>query len=175
MNKTVTEATRAVAGILALSIVGAVTFGYLWMFLGYLRFYGLEPGVVARAIPLELIDYGNSFLNMIAAAIDRYNVSFQGNARFGSGIGMIAAACCSLLLFKNKPVQVKVVAAFLAGAIVGGRFCLTFTSSPAPFLVSALFVALVFAAVQKLAQQKLPPLPTIDFWQSKTTEGNQTL
>lgn len=159
--KSLAEMARAVAMVMILAAVSAIFFGYVWVAVGWMRFYGLEPGVVASAVPLDTIDYKNGFLNAVAQLVDLYNISFQGNARFGSGIGVIAGACASLLLLQHCSRPTKIVSAAVAGAAVGGRFCLTFTSAPAPFLLMIALGAFSFALIQFFVEEKLPSLPAV--------------
>lgn len=156
----IAEMVRSVATVMVSGAVAAIFFGYVWVVVGWMRFYGLEPGVVALAVPLETIDYKYGFLNTVAQLIDLYNISFQGNARFGSGIGVIAGACASLLLLQKCTRPTKIVSAAVAGAAVGGRFCLSFTSAPTPFLLMVALGALSFALIQFCVEEKLPSLPT---------------
>lgn len=155
------ETVRAVALVLSLSILAALLLGGTWVVLGWMRFYGLETGVVAEALPLEITDYHNGFLNVTANAIDCYNRLFQGNSRFGSGLGLIAGSCFALLFLKRSPRQAQVIAVLIAGAIVAGRFCLTFTSAPGPFIASILVGAAVFFLISLLAREQLPALPPV--------------
>lgn len=152
---------RAIALILGTSALAALVLGGMWMLLGWMRFYGLETGVVAQASPLEITDYQNNFLNATAYAIDCYNRFFQGNSRFGSGLGLIAGACFALLFLKRSPRPAQITGILLAGSIVAGRFILTFTSEPLPFLASLVIGALGFFALSLLAREPLSNLPSI--------------
>jgi hypothetical protein len=156
------QCVRAVAIVSINSFIAALVIGGAWLALGWMRFYGLETGVVAQALPLEHVDYHNAVLNLTASAIDSYNSFFQGNSRFGSGLGLMAGSCFSLLCFKRSPRSAQMLAVMLAGAIVAGRFCLTFTSSPAPFLVSIIVGAIGFLAISWFAREPLPALPLLD-------------
>jgi hypothetical protein len=152
---------RAIVLVTTTSAFAALVLGAVWLLLGWMRFYGLETGVVAQALPLVHIDYQNSLLNFSAFVIDCYNSFFQGNSRFGSGLGLIAGACFSLLFLRKSPPQARMLGASLAGAIVAGRFCLTFTSSPAPFVVSLVLGSFCFFAIALVAREPLPALPLI--------------
>ncbi|MDZ4836962.1 MAG: hypothetical protein SGJ27_24530 [Candidatus Melainabacteria bacterium] len=155
------EVLRAVALVVSTSLIAALLIGGAWVVLGWMRFYGLETGVVAQATPLEITDYQNGFLNSTANAIDCYNLVFQGNSRFGSGLGLIAGACFGLLFLKRSPQPARLIGIAIAGAIVAGRFCLTFTSAPLPFLISMLIGVACFLAISVLAREPLPALPLI--------------
>lgn len=155
---------RALAFVLAASAIGAFVIANLWLLIGWMRFYGLEPGVVASAVPLETVDYHNIFLNEVGKLIDSYNLTFQGNARFGSGIGAVAGAGLALVAVSQACLSVRVAAAALAGAIIGGRIALTFTSSPILFLVSASAGFTFFAFIQLLTHETLPTIPVDAEW-----------
>lgn len=159
MKDTLLQGTLATSTVLIGSAFGALILGNLWVALGWMRFYGMEPGVVASAIPLDAVNYNNSFLNEVGKLIDSYNLYFQGNARFGSGIGLMAGGCLALLGLTRNALEVRTVAAAMAGALVAGRFCLTFTSAPTPFLISVAIGAIVLAAVQLATHETLPTLP----------------
>ncbi len=155
---------RALAFVLAASFAGAFVIGNLWLLIGWMRFYGVEPGVVASAVPLDIVDYHNIFLNEVGKLIDSYNLMFQGNARFGSGIGAVAGAGMALVTVSQARLSVRVAAAALAGAIIGGRIALTFTSSPTPFLLSASLGFTFFALIQLFTHEKLPTIPVDAEW-----------
>lgn len=157
-ESTVLKSTLSVSIVIISSLVGAIILGAVWVAIGWMRFHGVEPDVVASAIPLESVEYNNAFLNEVGKLIDYYNLCFQGNARFGSGIGLIAGAGLSILKMQRRSIVIKTVAASTAGALVGGRFCLTFTSSPVPVLVSAAFGAVTFALFQIATHETLPAL-----------------
>jgi hypothetical protein len=159
MTASVLSGLRAVATVLASSLTGALVIGNLWLLIGWMRFYGLEPGVVASAVPLEPVQYNNFFLNETGRFIDSYNLAFQGNARFGSGIGAIAGAGLALLALTDEGLSTRATAAAIAGAITGGRFALTFTSSPVPFLVSTILGLTLFVLVQLLTHERLNTIP----------------
>lgn len=153
---------RAIGTVVGTSAIAGLAIGGLWIVLGWMRFYGLEAGVVAQALPVESIDYHNALLNMTASLIDWYNGFFQGNSRFGSGIGLMAGASLSLLfLRKDLLPKTRLIAVFVAGAIFGGRLCLTFTSAPLPFLICAAVVALLFVAIASFSEEKLAVLPAV--------------
>ena len=157
----IVETARAVSLVAGTSAVAALVLGGSWILLGWMRFYGLETGVVAQATPLEITNYHNDFLNATAYLIDCYNRFFQGNSRFGSGLGLIAGSSIALLFLRRSPQPAKNAAILLAGAIVAGRFCLTFTSAPLPFIVSLLIGAIVFFLISLIAKEPLAALPVI--------------
>lgn len=157
----IVETARAISLVVGTSALAALILGGTWILLGWMRFYGLETGVVAQATPLELTNYQNDFLNATAYLIDCYNRFFQGNSRFGSGLGLIAGSCIALLFLRRSPQPAKNAAVLLAGAIVAGRFCLTFTSAPLPFIVSLLIGASGFFLISRLAKEPLTALPLI--------------
>jgi len=158
-SKTLIETVKSVSIVLAVSALGAVTIGSLWVLLGWMRFYGLETGVVAQAVPLDPVNYGNAFLNGTSQVIEWYNGTAQGNARFGSGMGLIAGSCLSLIALRRANLPARTCAVVLAGLITGGRLCLTFTSSPAPFLVCAALMGVLFGVAFFLTREPLPALP----------------
>jgi len=155
---------RAVAFVLAASAAGAFVIANLWLLIGWMRFYGLEPGVVASAVPLDIVDYHNVFLNEVGKLIDSYNLTFQGNARFGSGIGAIAGAGMALVAMSQDRLPVRVAAAAVAGAIIGGRLALTFTSSPIAFLLGTSLGFALFALIQLFIHENLPTIPVDTDW-----------
>ncbi len=163
----VLEVLSAVSIVAGLSITSATILGAAWMAVGWMRFYGIEVGVLPQALPVAPCDYNNELLSLIGRALDCYNCTFQGNSRFGSGLGVIAGASIALLLIPADNRAGRATGALVAGALVGGRISLTFTSDPAPFLFGSLATALVFLIVEYLTRQQLPALPGIHYW--KTT------
>lgn len=92
-----------------------------------------------------------------------YNCAFPGASRLGCGIGIIAAAFWSMHdSSAAKPLERGVIG-LLAGAIIGFRLALMFSSKAATVLSACLLFALFFCMYLLLADRKkqVPELPLI--------------
>ncbi len=168
----ISQVVSSISIVLGLSLAGATILGAAWVAVGWMRFYGIEVGVLPLALPVEPHDYNNPFLALIGQSLDFYNCTFQGNSRFGSGLGLIAGASIALLLIPSGKRAGRIAGALVAGVLVGGRVSLTFTSDPAPFLASALLTALTFFVIEQATRQRLPPLPGVEYWRTAMPNPN---
>ncbi|MBX9671088.1 MAG: hypothetical protein K2X93_26095 [Candidatus Obscuribacterales bacterium] len=168
----ISQVVSSISTVIGLSLAGATILGAAWVAVGWMRFYGIEVGVLPMALPVEPYDYNNPFLALIGRALDFYNCTFQGNSRFGSGLGLITGASIALLLIPAGKRAGRIAGALVAGVLVGGRVSLTFTSDPAPFLASALLTALLFFAIEQVTRQRLPLLPGVEYWRTAMPEAS---
>jgi hypothetical protein len=104
----------------------------------------------------------NSFLGQMESMIKWYNLTFIGAARYGSGLGIFIGAYLALMSISNRALAARVVAAYIAGGLVGARLFLMVTSEPKMFIAGFLLGACLFAGIVVWSnrQEKLPDLPT---------------
>lgn len=167
MAKSTFKLLAAILLILTASALAAVFMGQVWNGVCWLRSYGLTVGIADQTISSQVlpsVDYGNAFLNAIGQFTDLYNSTFSGNARFGSGLGVIAGALIGLGVVARFMPDIWQRAAFravlglTAGALIGARLVLIITSDPIPFLLGMIPGAISLAIIVVCCKETLPSL-----------------
>ncbi len=170
MTKTATspviQLLQAVALILFLSLAGAYLMGGTWELICWLRTFGVDGALVdkseavRRALALETHSAEGLIAQMAEETINWYSRTFAGNARFGSGLGLISGAIVALSILRNRISNRAVlsVSGIVAGALIGGRFCLFLSSKLIPFLFCIAVGALLVAIVMSIREEPLPRL-----------------
>ena len=162
----VIQLVQGLALIMALGLVGAFLMGTLWEIICWLRTFGVEGAfvdkaeAVRKAIALETHSAESFFLQLVEETINWYSRTFAGNARFGSGLGLIAGVITALAILRKRIDNRIVLSAsgIVAGAVIGARFCLFLSSKLIPFVFCITAGALLVAAFMSIRDEPIPRL-----------------
>ncbi len=166
MRSAVKEACLAVLLVLALSGIAAVAFGFAWGLLDWMRNFGTDAALfpylgstAGREQMFHLFSSGP--LVHLEGMIYWYNATFQGATRFGSGVGLIAGSIVALSLARKYGFLPRMVAAVVAGILLGGRMALMVTSEPDAVAWGMLagVVAVSLLSCLLASSRRLPLLP----------------
>lgn len=158
---------KSLSQILLRSICMAIVLAFLASLIGFLRqfpnnelvlpFMKLGEGTTA------LVELGDSAYSasLFSSFVHWYNMTFPGDARLGSGIGLIAGSFWGLFHIDNRFWVVRLSAGALTGMITGARVALMFTSNPAAFFNGAVIGALIVGTYMAIAagKRRITPLP----------------
>ncbi len=153
--------------VLVLTAASALTFAVAWGLVDWMRNFG------TGLAPLPFLDHGclqtdtfrrfpaGSFCGVTEDLINWYNVTFCNALRFGSGLGIIGGAFFALSFVRHLGLTARIIAGFMAGALIGARSIMMVTSD-VPFFFAGLCLGGVFVGVYMSLSgdtPRVPPLP----------------
>ena len=140
----------------------AVVGGLMFEGVNWLRTYGLPQTVNQGSIVATV---GNGpVLGAIAKIVDLYNGSFMGFARFGAGLGSMAACFWALGRAKQYSAVARTATGCFAGALIGARMVMMITSQPNLVLIGLLLGAFTAGLCMFLSARpsNFKPLPRLN-------------